>query len=83
MTTLTLYHNPRSRSASARVLPEALGVPYEVKPLDFTTGQTRTPEFLATVPESHTGRFLAKMLEPAEKAPAKAKPKASSKKKSA
>jgi excinuclease ABC subunit A len=42
-----------------------------------------TPEFLATVPESHTGHFLAKMLAPAEKAPAKAKPKAPSKKKSA
>lgn len=50
MTTLTLYHNPRSRSASARVLLEALGVPYEVKPLDFAAGQTRTPEFLAINP---------------------------------
>ena len=50
MTALTLYHNPRSRSASARVLLEALGVPYEVKPLDFTAGQTRTPEFLAINP---------------------------------
>ncbi len=34
-----------------------------------------TPEHLATVAESHTGRFLAKMLEPAP-APAKAKPAA-------
>ncbi|MBW8369029.1 MAG: glutathione S-transferase family protein [Arenimonas sp.] len=47
---LTLYHNPRSRSASARVLLEALGVPYEVKLVDFAAGQTRTPEFLAINP---------------------------------
>lgn len=50
MTTPTLYHNPKSRSASARVLLEALGVPYEVKTIDFTNGQNRTPEFLAINP---------------------------------
>lgn len=50
MTTLTLYHNPKSRSASARVLLEALGVPYEVKLVDFASGQNRTPEFLALNP---------------------------------
>ena len=50
MTTLTLYHNPKSRSASARVLLEALGVPYEVKTIDFASGQNRTPEFLAINP---------------------------------
>ncbi|MBW8367607.1 MAG: excinuclease ABC subunit UvrA [Arenimonas sp.] len=38
-----------------------------------------TPEYLATVAESHTGRFLAKMLAPAEPTPAKAKPKAATK----
>ena len=50
MTTLTLYHHPQSRSASARVLLEALGVDYTVVPLDFSAGQTRTPEFLAVNP---------------------------------
>lgn len=50
MTTLTLYHNPQSRSASARVLLEALGVPYEVKLVEFAGGQNRTPEFLAINP---------------------------------
>ncbi len=35
-----------------------------------------TPEHLATVAESHTGRFLAKMLAPAAPAPSKAKAKA-------
>ncbi len=50
MTMLTLYHNPKSRSASARVLLEALGVPYAVQTLDFTSGQNRTPEFLSINP---------------------------------
>jgi len=50
MTTLTVYHNPKSRSASARVLLEAIGVPYEVRTIDFGNGQNRTPEFLAINP---------------------------------
>ena len=50
MTAITLYHNPKSRSASARVLLEALGVPYDVQVLDFTTGENRRPEFLAINP---------------------------------
>lgn len=47
---LTLYHNPQSRSSGARILLEALGVPYDVKLVDFTSGQNRTPEFLALNP---------------------------------
>ena len=47
---LTLYHNPQSRSSSARILLEALGVPYDVKLVDFASGQNRTPEFLALNP---------------------------------
>lgn len=47
---ITLYHNPQSRSAGARVLLEALGVPYTVQPIDFASGQNRTPEFLAINP---------------------------------
>ncbi len=47
---LTLYHNPKSRSAGARVLLEALGVAYTVAPIDFASGQNRTPEFLAINP---------------------------------
>ena len=50
MTTITLYHHPQSRSASARVLLEALGVPYDVKTIDFHNGENRTPEFLAINP---------------------------------
>jgi glutathione S-transferase len=47
---LTLYHYPRSRSASTRVLLEALGVPYDVVFVDLATGENRTPEFLAINP---------------------------------
>ena len=47
---LTLNHNPKSRSASARALLEALGVDYTIKPVDFAAGGTRTPEFLAINP---------------------------------
>ena len=50
METITLYHHPKSRSASARVLLEALGVPYTVKVIDFTAGANRTPEFLELNP---------------------------------
>jgi len=42
-----------------------------------------TPEYLATVAESHTGRYLAKMLAPAAPAPAKPKAKSPAKKKRA
>lgn len=47
---LTLYHNPRSRSAGSRVLLEALGVPYDVVYIDFAAGENRTPGFLALNP---------------------------------
>jgi glutathione S-transferase len=47
---LTLFHNPHSRSTGARILLEALGVPYELKYVDMASGQNRTPEFLAVNP---------------------------------
>ncbi|HLM53258.1 MAG TPA: glutathione S-transferase family protein [Pseudoxanthomonas sp.] len=48
--TLTLFHNPQSRSAGVRVLLEALGAPYEVRLIDLKVGQQRQPEFLAINP---------------------------------
>jgi len=48
--TLTLYHNPQSRSSSTRVLLEALGVPYRIQRIDFAAGDNRSPEFLALNP---------------------------------
>ncbi|MBX3726781.1 MAG: glutathione S-transferase family protein [Xanthomonadales bacterium] len=50
MPAITLFHNPRSRSAGSRVLLEALGVPYQVKVLDFARGENRSPDFLALNP---------------------------------
>jgi len=47
---LILYHSPRSRSRGARMLLEELGADYEVHAFDLTTGQQRTPEFLAINP---------------------------------
>ena len=47
---LILYHSPRSRSRGARMLLEALGADYEVRAFDLTTGQHRSPEFLAINP---------------------------------
>lgn len=48
--TLTLFHNPQSRSAGVRVLLEALGVRYEVQLIDLKALQQRQPEFLALNP---------------------------------
>ncbi|NYZ61563.1 glutathione S-transferase family protein [Luteimonas deserti] len=48
--TITLYHNPQSRSAGTRILLEAVGAEYTVEPVDFASGQNRTPEFLAVNP---------------------------------
>jgi glutathione S-transferase len=47
---ITLYHNPQSRSAGTRVLLEALGVPYRIEFMDFKSGDSRRPEFLALNP---------------------------------
>lgn len=47
---LTLYHSPRSRSRGARMLLEELGADYEVHAFDLTTGQHKSPEFLAINP---------------------------------
>jgi len=47
---LILYHNPKSRSAGARVLLEAVGAPYAVRFVDFAAGDNRTPGFLALNP---------------------------------
>lgn len=48
--TLTLFHNPHSRSAGVRVLLEELGAPHEVKLIDLKAGEQRQPAFLAINP---------------------------------
>ncbi len=47
---MKLYHNPRSRSAITHWMLEEVGADYEIVPIDFETGDSRTPEFLAINP---------------------------------
>ena len=47
---LILYHSPRSRSRGARMLLEELGADFELHTFDLTTGQHKTPAFLAINP---------------------------------
>jgi len=42
-----LYHMPRTRSATARILLEELGVPYRLEVLNLFRGEHRTPEYRA------------------------------------
>jgi len=48
--TITLYHAPNSRSSGALTLLEELGVPYELKLINFKTGEQRQPAYLAVNP---------------------------------
>ena len=48
--TTTLYYNPFSRAAITRWLLEELGIPYELKTMDYEDGSMRSPEFLAINP---------------------------------
>ncbi|MFL5347808.1 MAG: glutathione S-transferase family protein [Hyalangium sp.] len=47
---VTLFHNPQSRSAGVRILLEELNADYELHVLNFKTGDTRKPEYLAINP---------------------------------
>jgi glutathione S-transferase len=47
---VTLFHNPQSRSAGVRILLEELNADYELHMLNFKTGDTRKPEYLAINP---------------------------------
>lgn len=47
---ITLYYNPQSRAGTIRWLLEEIGVPYEMKPVEYEDGSMRTPEFLALSP---------------------------------
>ncbi|RBP85083.1 glutathione S-transferase family protein [Marinomonas rhizomae] len=48
--TITLYHAPQTRGTGVLVLLEELGVPYEMKVLNFKAGENQQPEFLAINP---------------------------------
>lgn len=47
---LTLYYAPNTRSNGVLILLEELGAPYELKVLDFKTGEHRQPAYLAINP---------------------------------
>jgi glutathione S-transferase len=48
--TLTLYHAPKTRSCGALLLLEALGAPYELRPVNMKAGEQRRPEYLGVNP---------------------------------
>ena len=47
---ITFYHNPQSRARIVHWMLEEVGAPYRIVPIDFQTGENRTPEFLAINP---------------------------------
>ncbi|RPH55118.1 MAG: glutathione S-transferase family protein [Lysobacterales bacterium] len=47
---LTLYHAVPSRSAIVRWMLEEIGAPYEVRLIDFKSGENRQPEYLKINP---------------------------------
>ena len=55
---LTLFHHPHSRSAGVRILLEELGLPYEVRLVDFKR-EVKDPEWLAANPLGKVPTLLA------------------------
>jgi glutathione S-transferase len=47
---IVFYHNPRSRAQMAHWMLEEVGAPYRIVPIDFASGEHKTPEFLAINP---------------------------------
>ena len=47
---ITLFHSPNTRPASALILLEALGAPYQLHVLDLKRGEQREPAYLAINP---------------------------------
>ncbi len=47
---ITFYHNPQSRASMAHWMLEEVGAPYTIVPIDFASGQNKTPDFLAVNP---------------------------------
>lgn len=47
---IKFYYNPQSRAAVTRWMLEEVGADYEIVPIDFKAGDTRTPAFLAINP---------------------------------
>lgn len=47
---ITLYHAPQTRGTGVWVLLEELGIPYDMKILNFKAGENQQPDFLAINP---------------------------------
>lgn len=47
---IVLYHHPYTRAATAVWMLEEVGVPYELRPVDFMKGAHKAPEILALNP---------------------------------
>jgi len=47
---IIFYYNPQSRAAMTRWMLEEVGADYEIRTIDFTAGDSRSPEFLAINP---------------------------------
>lgn len=45
-TPIVFFHNPHSRAAMTRALLEELGVPFEIRPIDFKKDEQHSPEYL-------------------------------------
>ena len=50
---LRIYGTIKSRTARVLWMAEELALPYELVPVDYSTGQTRTASFLAINPNGH------------------------------
>jgi glutathione S-transferase len=50
---ITVYGNPNTRAFRVLWMLEELGIPYTRVPVDFATGETRQPRYLAINPNGH------------------------------
>ena len=57
MPKLKIYGVPRSRAFRTLWMAKELGLDYDNVPVDFATGETRQPAYLAINPNGHVPAF--------------------------